>query len=59
MVLSVCVDVDGGGAMLSFAMRLVGVLPAGGNVGRAEGALKSRSKSSSSLKSLSLKKTAA
>lgn len=58
IVLSVCVDVGGGGGILSLGTLLVGVLAAGGRGGRADGALKSRSKSSSSLKSLSLKKTA-
>lgn len=57
IVLSVCVDVGGCG-ILSLGTLLVGVLAAGGRGGRADGALKSRSKSSSSLKSLSLKKTA-
>lgn len=49
MVLSVCVDVGGGGGMLSFAIRLGGVLT--GRGGRAEGGWKSRSNVSSSLKS--------
>jgi hypothetical protein len=57
MALSVRVEVGGGGGMLSLVIRLDGVLEGSG--GSAEGAWKSRSRSSSSQKSSSVKKTAA
>jgi len=57
IALSVCVEVGGGGGMFSLVMRLDGVFAGSG--GSAEGVWKSRSRSSSSQKSSSVKKTAA